>query len=90
MFIWNARNSSPTNLSVDGVLTRPGEIALTRIPSAAPSAASVFVSPITPPLAAACAACPSGAIPRTPDIEAVLMTDAPPARCRCRHAGRVV
>lgn len=61
-----------------GEVTSPGEIALTRTPRWAPSAASERVMEITPPLAAECATCPSGAMPRSPEIEAVLMIDALP------------
>jgi hypothetical protein len=69
----------------------PGEIALTRMPSATPSAASDLVIATTPPFAAAWATRPIRLIPRTAETDAVLTIEprhraVPPGRTRVREA----
>ena len=56
MFISNALEFGADGSIGAGGLDESGRMVLARMPSGAPSAARVWVSAITPPLAAACAA----------------------------------
>src|SRR6185312_4226658 len=80
----SAISSCPPSVSII-----PGLIALTRIPCAAPSAASCLVAPITPALDAECATRLFVTEPRSPAVDATLIT-LPPRRCRCGQACLVV
>ena len=84
--IGSYQSGSPKNASVWAVLTRPGEMVLTRMPWDPPSIASWRDMASTPPLAAECARPGSTSYTPLPETDPVLMIEPPPRARRRGHA----